>query len=220
MDLQINRFDTTLNASAEDLERIQAEFDQKHCVIFPKLLEPELLQSVLQGVEQADFSLLEYKHIEAKEIYVNQRNPTSCLMNFLMNNQTLMDIVQQVTNCGHIGIFQGRIYRMNPNSEHYDDWHDDLVINRRVAVSINLTPEPYSGGVVQICEWKSRQIVNEIHNTGLGDAMLFRIAPHLKHRVTSVEGSIPRTAFVGWFEDNPGYRHWMKLGGREEQFEF
>lgn len=220
MHLQINRFDTILRASEEEITHKKAEFDRTHCVIFPKLLDFELLQSVLQGVDQAEFKLYEYKNIDSREINVPQENLTSCLMNFLMNNRTLIDIVQRVTDCGYIGKFQGRIYRMHPNGEHYDDWHDDWVHNRRVAMSINLTPELYSGGVLQICEWESRKIVTEVHNTGFGDALLFRIAPHLKHRITLVEGSVARTTFVGWFEANPGYRHWIEVSSRKEQLKF
>ena len=210
MILQINRFDTVLKASEEDLARKQAEFDQKHCVIFPKLLAPDLLQSVLQGIDQAEFNLTENVNMIAKDIHIGQEYPTNYLLNFLMNNETLFNTVQRVTRCSQFGMYQGRIYRMMPTHDHYDTWHDDLVFNRMAAMSINLSPEPYSGGTVQFRE--SGQIINEVHNIGLGDAMIFRIAPYLKHRVTPVTGTVPRTAFAGWFESKPTYRTWLESG--------
>ena len=45
----------------------------------------------------------------------------------------------------------------------------------------------------------SDAIMQEIHNTGFGDALLFRISKQLKHRVQEVKGEIPKTAFAGWF---------------------
>lgn len=212
MILQINRFDTVLKASEEDLTRIQAEFNEKHCVIFPKLLAPDLVQSVLRGIEQAEFNLTDNVNMIAKDIHIPQEDPTNYLMNFLMNNETLSNTVQRVTGCSQFGMYLGRIYRMMPTHDHYDSWHDDLVFNRVAAMSINLTPEPYAGGTVQFRERKSGRIVNEVHNVGLGDAMIFRIAPYLEHRVTPVTGTVPRTAFAGWFESKPTYRTWLESG--------
>lgn len=221
MILQINRFDTVLMGSEEDLECKRIEFDQTHCVILPKLLDPQLLESVGREIGQAEFIQTVYgDEIDADDIRMESEHPTSYLLNFLMNNQMLYDTVQRVTRCGQIGMFMGRVYRMMPTPNHYDTWHDDLAYNRIVAMSLNLSPEPYSGGIVQICEWESRQIVKEVHNTGFGDAMLFRIGPHLKHRVTSVTGSVPRTAFAGWFQSDPDYLSFLnevKNFGVEEQ---
>ena len=205
MVLQINRFDTALMGSEEDLARKQIEFDQTHCTILPKLLEPKLLQSVLRGVDQANFIQTKYAIVDAGDVHIESEYPTSYLLNFLMNNQTMFDTIQQLTGCDQIGMFEGRIYRMMPIPDHYDTWHDDLAYDRMIALSINLSPEPYSGGLVQICDWESRQIIKEVHNTSLGDAMIFRLAPHLKHRVTSVTGSVPRTVFAGWFHSAPDY---------------
>jgi len=66
-------------------------------------------------------------------------------------------------------------------------------------MSINLSPQVYDGGSLQIKHCDSDEILQEIHNTGLGDALLFRISGHLVHRVLGVKGDIPKTAFAGWF---------------------
>lgn len=47
----------------------------------------------------------------------------------------------------------------------------------------------------------SDEIIQEIHNTGYGDALLFRISKQLMHRVQEVIGDIPKIAFAGWFLD-------------------
>lgn len=39
-------------------------------------------------------------------------------------------------------------------------------------------------------------------NTGLGDALIFRISGELKHRVAPMEGDEAKTAFAGWFRSD------------------
>jgi hypothetical protein len=46
----------------------------------------------------------------------------------------------------------------------------------------------------------------ELPNPGFGDAVLFRIDERLEHRVSNVEGAVPKIAFSGWFESEPDYR--------------
>lgn len=45
----------------------------------------------------------------------------------------------------------------------------------------------------------SEEILREVHNTGFGDALLFRISEKLTHRVQDVTGDNPKIAFAGWF---------------------
>ena len=40
---------------------------------------------------------------------------------------------------------------------------------------------------------------------GLGDAVLFKLSPHLVHRLTPIKGPHAKTAFAGWFHANPRY---------------
>ena len=42
-------------------------------------------------------------------------------------------------------------------------------------------------------------------NPGVGDALMFRIAPQYEHRIADVTGQEPRTAFAGWFCSEPEY---------------
>jgi hypothetical protein len=49
----------------------------------------------------------------------------------------------------------------------------------------------------------SGKILCELPNTGQGDAIFFRISPELKHVVTAMEGTEPKTAYAGWFRSGP-----------------
>lgn len=72
-------------------------------------------------------------------------------------------------------------------------------------MSINLGL-PFEGGVLQIARTDADELLAEVANTGPGDAVLFRIAPWLRHRVGSVTGDFSRTAYAGWFRSAPSYR--------------
>ncbi len=110
------------------------------------------------------------------------------LLHFGTNHPTLFAYIEQITGCGRIEGFQGRIYcrRAMPGKQHYYPWHNDY---RLVGMSINLSPENYAGGILQIRHRLSKQLLSEVANTGFGDGVIFRIASELQHRVTKVEGT-------------------------------
>jgi hypothetical protein len=85
---------------------------------------------------------------------------------------------------------------------------------RVVAVSINLSTGVYGGGVLRIRKVGSQQILSEAHNTGFGDALIFRVDPSLEHRITPVEGDVPKTAMAGWFKTQPEARSLFARGIR------
>jgi len=130
----------------------------------------------------------------------------------LLNNAQLFKIIDQITGCGQIGCFRGRIYRNLPGANHHVAWHTDLNETRLVALTINLNAEPYQGGVLTIREAKTGRVLCELKNSGVGDAILFRIDKRLEHRVSDVEGSVAKTALAGWFESAPDYRTLLAEG--------
>jgi hypothetical protein len=75
---------------------------------------------------------------------------------------------------------------------------------RRVALSINLSGQPFEGGELLLRDAASEQVLAEIGNRAEGDAVLFRVHEDLEHRVLPVAGEVPRTAFAGWFTAGPG----------------
>jgi predicted 2-oxoglutarate/Fe(II)-dependent dioxygenase YbiX len=67
-------------------------------------------------------------------------------------------------------------------------------------MSVNLTPEVYFGGTLQLRDPHSHRMLQEVANTGPRDAILFRIGSDLQHRVTPVNGTLPKSAYAGWFQ--------------------
>ena len=205
--IQIKKSGIIFSYTKKDLENMRAIFNKYHYIKLPGLLNPRLLKSIQYQLDQDEFYEDRYKvgKDKATGFLPKNKNITS-LLHFLVNDQKLFQLIKDITTCSHIGCFTGRVYSKIPGLGQYDLWHDDLSDNRMISMSINLSKDIYSGGVLQIFNCKSKKIIHEVGNTGFGDAIIFRISPNLKHRVTKVIGNVTRTTFTGWFRSKPDYK--------------
>jgi hypothetical protein len=187
------------------LEAARGVFSGHHCVKVPGFLADDLFAEVLAKMRSDDF----YERTQeglGSEACLRQDSPIVALLWLLVNDDRLFRVIEALTGCPAIGSFQGRVYRFTDSPSHHDDWHDDIGDNRLVALSVNLSSQPYDGGTLQIRDCTSCDILHEESNTGPGDALIFRLAPELQHRVTNVTGSRPKTAFAGWFKSAPDFK--------------
>jgi len=202
--LHLNRRGAVFAGTEEDIEALRRQFDQEHCLHLRGLLEPELRLLVQPQLDRAEFKAEHYDKI-GSELHM-ARNPVWSLLHFLTNDLQFFQQVRQITGCGRIGCFGGRVYRLLPDLTHSFAWHDDLdEAGRMLGMSVNLSTEAYRGGLLEIRDSASQQILYRADPLEWGDALLFRIAPHLKHRVTCVEGPRSKTAFAGWFQSRPDF---------------
>ena len=185
-------------ADISDVERCKAVFRDRHCVLLPNLLEPALLEFLLERLEPGNWQAKSHDGIGAEVVLRDP--PALALLHFVANSPAFLNVVEEITTCRPLTRFEGRVYRFVPNSGHYDSWHNDHGEGRLVAMSLNLSPHGYEGGIFQLREWPSKRMLLQIANTGWGDATLFRISGQLEHQVTHVLGEQPKTAFAGWFK--------------------
>jgi hypothetical protein len=183
--------------SEEELALLRDEFERRNCVVLPGLLDPDLADTIASRIERSDFYRLEHKGVGVEACM--ESNATLAWLLLLVNDTRVRDLVRSISACGPIGHFDGRVYRLEPSSEHYDSWHSDMVDNRLVAMSINLGRHPYEGGSLQIRDRHTGE-TNERRNPQVGDALLFELGDHLEHRVLPVTGENARTVFAGWFK--------------------
>lgn len=201
---------TALNSgSAEELRELRGRFDRDNYVHLPGFLDPGVCEEIVAGIRGADFYEREDEQIASEGCM--KPNITLAKLLLIANDERLFEAIRQITGCERIGCFDGRVYRMQASAGHYDSWHSDLVHHRMVAMSVNLSSEPYSGGVLEIRDRNSDEVV-EASTPRRGDALIFRLAQHLRHRVTRVEGSAPRTAFAGWFKSQPSFLSILRGG--------
>src|SRR5882724_834210 len=203
--IQIGKSGVVYSPLAEDLGALCAQFDHQHYLKIPELLGPELLDFVQLQIDQSEFYERVHEGIGSNKELCMSSNTAFAALQFLMNDQRLFQVIQTVTQCDQIGCFQGRVYRVNPGSGHHDSWHNDIGEHRLVGMSVNLSRELYSGGRLQIRDHVSGEIVSEVANAGIGDAVIFRLSDRLQHRITDVEGTASKTAFAGWFRAQPDF---------------
>jgi hypothetical protein len=183
-----------LVADREDVERLRRQFEQSHWVKLPALLDTQLLSLALSYIEQGQW------HETASGFYSESTldpGPGISLMQFVSNSPRFLEVIGEIAACGALTWFQGRIYSRGPG--HTDRWHNDSVEGRTIAMSVNLSPRGFEGGVFQMREVESHRMLADIANTGLADAILFRVSDDLQHRVTEVRAGDPKRAFAGWF---------------------
>jgi hypothetical protein len=200
--IQLTRQGAVFSGSESDLQALRAQFQRDHYIILPRLLEPDLLATILKHLKATPSVQKEYDRIIAQPIVDDPL--TYNLLLFLVSIPEFQCLVQRITGCRRIADFQGRIYRLNPSTDDQIVWRTDVCDHRMVTFSLNLTTQDYRGGTLQIRHRGSEEILHEIRNTGLGDALLMRVANKLFHRVLPVEGDVPRTAMAGWFRWEKG----------------
>lgn len=209
--IQVTRHGMEVFSSAEVLENLRGQFARNHYCLLPGLLEAQLLDLIQQQIERGEFRERIHEGIDSNKELCLTANPGLGGLLFLMNDEKLFKFIQDITRCDRIGCFEGRVYRVNPGPEHHDSWHNDVGDERLVGMSINLSRETYSGGTLQIRDHDSHEILSEAPNTGLGDAIVFRLSAGLQHRVTEVNGETPKTAFAGWFRAQPHFSSLLKF---------
>ena len=136
-----------------------------------------------------------------------RENAMTRLLRFITNDYTPFQWIEKITDCGTLGCYTGRVYRKNKTNE--DSWHNDMTQQRRVAMSINLSPRPYKGGNLFMRNEKSGKVW-EVPNHGFGDMIIFRLSHDLTHMVSGLEGENPKIAYAGWFRAKPDYLRTVK----------
>jgi hypothetical protein len=198
--LRLGRSALIDGASLAELKRT---FASQHYARLPQLIDPCLLRVIDAHIDRGEFVDRQHDHI-GSELCLMPGSATSALQ-LLFNDPALLEIISQVADCP-VRCFDGRVYRMLAADGHYDSWHSDAGEDRRVALSLNLSPRPYEGGVLEIRDREATAAAHSVENHGFGNAVIFRISPDLRHRVTAVRGTHARTAYAGWFRETPDFQ--------------
>jgi hypothetical protein len=183
-----------------NVSELANQFEASHAFRLPRLVDTDLLAMISSRLEHCSWATQDDGTI-AREALPSDPAPLSVL-NFAANTSEFIDLIRRITNTPEIKLFGGRVYRMEATVDHFDSWHADIGTtqqDRLVGMSINLSSRPYQGGEFRLRDEASGEILFEHLNTGDGDAIFFRISPALKHMVTPLSGTEPKTAFAGWF---------------------
>ena len=183
-------------ADLTDAACLADEFSSRHCVTLRSFIPAPLLTQIHAALDTATFAERAHGAI-ATELCMS-RNTCLGMLHFLVNDPAVFSFVERVTGVSGLRSFSGRVYRRLP-AAHHDSWHSDIHPDRALGMSVNLSRERYDGGIFEIRDEDTGVVQGSLANVGFGDAILFRIAEGLEHRVTEVAGTAPKTAFAGWF---------------------
>jgi hypothetical protein len=216
--IQLTRQGVNFAGVKRDLDALRCEFDRRHCLLLENFLHPEVVSLLLPMIQTATFR--PERHDVGSELQMVP-NVALRLLSFLTNDLKLFDLVQKITSCSRVGCFSGRVYKLIPDPTHMLDWHNDMKIpGRLIALSLNLGTAPFRGGILQVRKGRAAPIVSEVANTGFGNAVIFKISSELEHRVTQLQGDVPRITFAGWFWSDPDIRtYWRQLHGHMAEVE-
>jgi hypothetical protein len=198
---RLTRLGFSCDATTSQMRAAREQFEQHDFLRLPGFIEPTLLRVVQGALRRAGFKEREYE--VGRDLTLSDNSLTN-VFNVLMNDPKLFRVIRGITGCGRIGCFMGRLYQMVAQRGQAFNWHDDMLNDRKVAISINVSDATYRGGTLQIRDTSSG-VRATIPNLGFGDAIIFRVAEHLEHRVTPVVGKFPKTAVTGWFCSRPKY---------------
>ena len=201
--IQITRTATTRKASARALIDARARFEGQGFLKLPAFLEAAVLRETMEAVARVPWVERVHDGIGV-ELCAPPGGLTGAL-ELACNDGALFDLIAEVTGCGRIGCFEGRVYRMAAGTGHYDSWHSDVGQDRLVAMSVNLGREALQGGVLQIRRVDAPDTLVEVENSTPGDAVIFRIGPAYRHRVGPIQPGGVRTAYAGWFRARPEF---------------
>lgn len=196
---------TALMQEPGDIPRLRDEYSETGCALLPGFLSPAILRPLMKWVEQARFG--ERHEVSSRvgvfgtTLFVPETDPALFLLKFILNRADLFRFSEQVSGCDKIGNFIGRLHRTTAGSNQQIDWHHDVVDGRILGICINLSAEPYSGGVFELRD-PAQHFKASVKRAAAGDAFLFRIDKGWEHRLTAVESGY-RTVGVGWFRTAP-----------------
>lgn len=199
---------TSLLANPEDASRLKQEFATTGCALLPGFLSPSIVNHLMEWTARTRFEerneFDKERGVFGTTLLASETEPVVFLLRFILNRPELYRFSEQITGCPRIANYLGRLHRTTANVSQHIDWHRDLVDGRVLGLCINLSVEPYTGGMFQMRD-PGQRVTATVARGAIGDAFLFRIDDGWQHRLTSVESG-SRTVGVGWFRTAPEWK--------------
>lgn len=197
-------------AASRELDLLGTELAHQHHVRLPAVIAADLGARIDDLVPKLTFESRNHGAIASEECA--RPDTLTELLAFVFNDPVWLQAVQTIVGCDEVGCFDGRIYRFAHGHNHGHDWHRDVDGNRLAALSVTLTHAAFSGGALEIREGTDGA-VQQVRNPVFGDAVLFRIADDVYHRVTAPQPGPAKIAYAGWFCRTPKFHDLLRQPG-------
>lgn len=186
---------TTMTGS-EEVPRMQ--FQAQSVLSVPNAVSEPFLGMLLTIVGRGSFPRQEvdrlgYRGVETPPV-------AGRLLSLALRRASFLNWIRQVTDLQDISGVSGDIAETAANPGEVLDWHDDLnKPERRLAITVDLSPATYDGGGFEMRRKGEAAPFLTHKHTSPGSLLIFAISPGLEHRLTPVTGGGPRRVFAGWF---------------------
>ncbi len=201
--IQLSRRGVRYDPQPGEVARLEEDWRRQQFILLPQLFDADLISLIQAGARRGPWDVNVHPNSGVEQCL----NATALvgMIDFHFNTPALTRLTEEVTGCGHIGAFFGRIYKLTPGTDEGHDWHGDIRHGRLVGVSVNLSEGVFEGGELQLRETGTERAISAYANTGPGDCVIFRLGHDIEHRVLPVTGAVARQAYAGWFLSEPEY---------------
>ena len=115
-------------------------FQRRRSIVYPDLLEPGLLASLLDRCRRGGFVAEHVARIGWREVEAPQR--VGGALNILLSRAPFLRWVEAATGCEGLVRAEGRVVQTRANGTDRLDWHNDMDVGpRRLGVTIDLSEQ-------------------------------------------------------------------------------
>lgn len=185
---------------SEDAEAsVAAALAERPAVVLTGLLAPAL-RSMLCPVLRRPFVEQRIEGAPGMRQVEPGIQPASRALELALRRAPLLRWLERVAGCGPLVHVEGEVAEHRPGGEDYLSWHGDMhKPGRKLALVIDFSEARYEGGIFELRDRQSKQMLIRHHHDQPGSALLFRIAENLEHRVLPVTCGGPRRVFACGF---------------------
>lgn len=186
----------------DDSALLRQRFEQQHALVLDGAIDPPFL-AMLSGV--ADRATFVPQHIANVGDRTIETPPLAGqLLVLAMRRSGFLRWLGEVTQIGVIDDVQGTVAETGRSDTEQLGWHDDTnQPERRLAVTISLSGNDYSGGVFEMRRKGEASLLFSHYHDKPGSMLVFRVSKKLEHRLTPITRGGPRRVFAGWFLGRP-----------------
>lgn len=190
--------DATRTTILAEPHAYRAAFEAVPALLFDDVFAAPLMARLLARAETANFVHHDVEHLGQREI-ANDGGVAAAFA-VMLDRPSLLQWLEQVTGLRALRGVAGAYAQTRAGAGHALDWHDDRNDPRRaLGVVVNLTSQPYEGGLFEMRRKGTAQPLLTHHHTKPGTVLIFAVRPDLEHRVTPLTAGGPRRVFAGWF---------------------
>lgn len=190
---------TRIDGATAVFERARAAFANGDAIVLPSAFDPAFLQTILTICRRGPYVPEVIDQIGHRTI--EERDIAGGALRFALERPAFLRWVEAVSGCDALGRIAGVVAEMAAGTGQELGWHNDRndpALARRLAAIVHLSDAPYDGGVFELRDQRSGQILVREGALSPGSVLLFRIDGRLRHRVTEVTSGGPRRVFAGW----------------------